>query len=529
MFNSNLSKKITYLSSVFLLTFAALTGCEKETAQNVDNPISKSLVQDRSEMIPEVVHGMLHFSSFNELNGFTKSLQDKESNSEQVRNAYEVLGIDVNAETLPNLTDHPICLLAEQSLSGFSSARKAEETQINAALNSGDDNIHSVVVYPYWKTALNSDHSVHVGNRIYKYFDNGGIAIVLNNDWALYESISAKPFDELHESFNLMITSDAREGWDKIFIFNADQSISEEKAVFLPRFSAEVNPQGKAFIKNSSLIESPDLSSVFEWIYADNTTSNGLEPNKAISPNEKITLVISHGDGFKETLTGMESILACSVENFTITYLANNQVRFELPGYNQATSQYNLRWLFSFSTSSTSNPVVKTVTSNGTVTCQFFRKNDNTLACQFTKNVEVKCGDKKIYNETFIFDENNQRWKLDGTIWVQSGEVGCKVKYLRWRGIILGWRPANNEGSCAFINGTYLREVYNPNKNCMNVYANGNNCLGEGTYPTTVFYTIPETPNVFSSPNQLKAKLGINISGTWRGWGYANKPQLILP
>ncbi|MDO8366322.1 MAG: hypothetical protein Q7T20_05950 [Saprospiraceae bacterium] len=98
----------------------------------------------------------------------------KEADTAQVRSAYTSLGINVNAEYLPNLTDYPICLLKEQAIGGYTSARKAEETVINAALDNGDDNINSIVNFPFWKTALNADRAVHIGNRIYKYYDNGG-------------------------------------------------------------------------------------------------------------------------------------------------------------------------------------------------------------------------------------------------------------------------------------------------------------------------------------------------------------------
>lgn len=451
--------KITSIALLYLLTLTALSGCKKEATQVVDSSQPHE-VKDRSEINPAVVNGMLHFDSFAELSSFTVSLQKGESDVEQVRKAYIKLGIDVNAETIPNLTDYPICLLKEQETGGYTSARKVEEDVINAALNQGDDNINSIVSSPFWKTALNANNSVHIGRRIYKYYDNGGIAIVLNDDWTLYESIQNLPYEALQESFNLIVTSDAREGWDQYFTFNTDGSIQSEKNIFIPRFMADLTPDGKRMIRNVSLIERATGGSAFKWIYADNSSSTDASPTTAIGPNQSIGVIIDNGSGTNVTLTDIESILACSVENFTITYLANNQVRFELPGYNPVTSQYNLRWLFSFSASSTSNPVIKTVTSNGTVTCQWFRKTDNTLACQFTKNVVINCGSKKTKEDSRQFTVTqcnpDQKWKLDGSIWVQAGEVGCRVKYLKR---VLGvWVAAYNQGACADLSGTYIRE-----------------------------------------------------------------------
>jgi len=158
---------------------SGMTGCKKEIGQLPESQ-SDAAVMDRTEVTPTVTNGMLHFNSFADLAAFTQSLQNKEADTAQVRSAYTTLGINVNAEYLPNLTDYPICLLKEQAIGSYTSARKAEESVINAALDNGDDNINSIVIFPFWKTALNSDRAVHVGNRIYKYYAMVG--------WRLYST-----------------------------------------------------------------------------------------------------------------------------------------------------------------------------------------------------------------------------------------------------------------------------------------------------------------------------------------------------
>jgi len=524
------AKNKIFFAVIFVFLFALLGffSCKKDIGHESDNLIVAA--QDRSDVIPTVTHGMLHFDSFADLEVFTNSLQEKESDTLQVRNAYSNLGINVNADTLPNLTDYPVCLLKEQSIGGYTSARKAEETIINAALNNGDDNINSLIIFPFWKTALNSDRAVHVGNRVYKYFDNGGVAIVLNNDWTLYQSIKNQSFESLRESFNLIVTSDAREGWDKYFTFNSNESINAEKKISLPRFISVQGSDGNFIISNISLVESSAGSATFKWVYSNNTSSTGQNPNRTVGLNEVLKVIVDKGADPKDTIY-VASPVACSVENFTITYLSNGQIRFELPGYVPGASgnTYDLKWIFSDGTTSTANPVVKTFASNGSVTCQFLYKNTGELACRAIKPFFVKCGDKKSINSSMVFNYCNQRWKLDGSIWVQSGEVGCKVKYLRWRGAILGWRAASNQGSCADLSGTYIREVYNPNKNCLDVLASGSHCLGGGIYPTTVSFTIAEIQNVYSKPGQLSAGLGIKVCDVWQGWGYSGTPRLVLP
>ncbi len=517
-----LKKVKSHLLLLCLLGFSVLTGCQKDKEANA--PIqSSSEIHLRSENLPYVTHGMLHFESFSELTAFTQSLESQEADLELVRNAFTALGIDVDAETIPNLTDHPICLTTETAIGGYTSARKVEESVINAALNNGNDNINSVVIFPYWKTALNDARAVHVGNRIYKYYENGGVAIVLNNDWTLYNTISAQPYEALRQGFNLIVTDDVN---------GSGNSLSTSvggigNGIFQPRFMATEAAEGKLQITNVSLVEGAAVT--FTWIYSDYTTSVGKNPNRTISPTEALTVIVDNGSGTTTTLTGLEFILACSTDNFTITYLSNNQVRFELPGYvpGNPANLYNIRWEFSNGSFSTTNPVVKTFNANGTATCKLLHKNSGEVACQFTKPFFIKCGDKKTTNATMQFIQCGQRWKLDGSIWVQSGEVGCKVKYLKRVGIF--WLPAFNQAACADISGTYIREVYNPNKTCLTIGASGSKCLGAGTFPTTVSYTIPEIPTVFVNPGQLSAGLGIRVCGVWRGWGYSGMPRLVLP
>lgn len=143
--------KITLaIALTFIIALLGFWGCKKDLLQEATVQ-SNTAVHERSETNPTVINGMLHFNSFADLEAFTNSLEDKEADTTQVRSAYMTLGIDVNAETIPNLTDNPVCLITEQTIGGYTSARKAEETLINTALNNGDDNINSIVISPYWK------------------------------------------------------------------------------------------------------------------------------------------------------------------------------------------------------------------------------------------------------------------------------------------------------------------------------------------------------------------------------------------
>jgi hypothetical protein len=503
-------------------------GCNKTPIQegNFQTNTSQSIERGPGAL-PTCTNGMLNFATFTELNGFIKSLQDQETDVQQRSNAYASLGINTAAESIPNLTDNPICLITENAINGFTSARKTEETTINTALNQGLD-VNSIVLNPYWKTALNVDNAVHIGNRIYKYFQNGGVAMVLNNDWTLYETVRYANFESLKQTFNLIVTSQDSYKNNEFFILNIDGSIQSEKLTSIPNTSCNLTDEGKLSVKNISEVESQTGNVTYQWIYADNTSSFGLNPAKSIRKNEPLTLTVNNGS--LQTTIQANKLLECVTHTFTITNLNNNQIRFELPGWSASNSPYDIKWVFSDGTTSSVNPVTKTFTSNGSVTCQLIYKGTSNIACFATKTYIIKCGEKKSVEPTFIFDNvggGGQKWKLDCKLWVSNGQVGCKVKYLRK--FLVGWLPSNNQGACSDIAGFYKREVNTPmGKTCLDISANGETCLGAGTFPTTVEFLINDPTAVFSSPGLLNSGHKIQVNGTWVGPGVGSTPRLIL-
>jgi hypothetical protein len=506
---------------VFWSLLGLFAGCKKE------NTISSafSSVSERSETAPMIDHGMLKFSGYKAAENFVKSMQLQEENVQLVKNAYAALGVDTAAEATVNLTDHPLCLLHDRSLS-FVSKRQIEEVAINTALDNGEE-VFSIVSDPYWKTILNADGSVILGNRIYRYFDNGGIVIIPNMDWAAYASISTKQFDQIRQDYNILVTSVESDSWALCFDLDSDSHVLQEKFIKVPRFEYLNNGNGSFSLKNLSLTESVYGANSFQWKYSDGSTSTGREPNRNFSTDEQLLVKISTGHGADFEIPVPQVLVPCP-ENFTITKLQNNKFRFELPGFVACSGNVKLRWTFSdgYVSGWNVNPIERTFTSNGWVRAEYWRCSDGEGACFITKPVIVKCGDQKTESRSMEFTQSGEKWKLDGQIWVKAGEVGCGVKYLRWRGPILKWRPAYNRGSSATVSGTYIREA---NTVCLDINASQSKSLGAGTHPSYISATIPEVTNVFVKPSQLSARLGISVEGTWRGWGYAGVSRLILP
>lgn len=142
-----MTKSKVLLSIVMGLAILILvSSCLKE-----DSKIGQNSSLELRNTVPYVINGMLHFDNYSDFELYIQNLEELENDSNQVKMAYAHLGVDLTQEFLPNLTDHPVALRMEQQMSGFVSARKAEETIINNALNNGDNSVFSIVSDPFLK------------------------------------------------------------------------------------------------------------------------------------------------------------------------------------------------------------------------------------------------------------------------------------------------------------------------------------------------------------------------------------------
>ncbi len=451
------------LKLFFLIATLFIYSCTKDYQGELHDPKSNgdNLISLRSSSLPSLINEMLHFDSYSEFENFIKELETLEQDSTNSKDAYASLGIDLNSDSIPNLTDNPICLITEQGINGFVSARSVEEKRINLALNNGED-VFSIIDAPYLKTTLNFDNSVHIGTRIFKFYDNGGTAIILNNDWDAYNSIKSLSFDEIKFSTNIIITSDSRHNWTKFYYFDSDNKITGEKE------------------------------------YTDAELP-------AASP------------------------LYCDFsEHMTVTKLNNGKLRIEL---DFPTSYDEYEWTFEDGSKSYDYPLIIDCAemSSGFVELDVWMfcpecPTGHRRICRGRVEFECDCGEKKKVQRTLIQTVNGQKWKIDASIWVKSGNVGCKMKYLRkfW----VGWLPAYNQAVCTDIKGTYKRE--NIDKSCTDVSYNDIKCLGAGTFPTSISVSKSDKPNIFREPNKLDSGHKVKVKGTWFGFGVGTTPRLVL-
>jgi hypothetical protein len=191
--------RLKFLLATFVVAVVTI-GIHSCAKDEIKNEQSNHFTLENRTALPSVINGMLHSETYADFQAYITNLEELENDTNQVKTAYTQLGVDLTQEFLPNLTDYPVSLRMEQQLTGFTSARKAEETIINNALNNGDDSVFSIVSNPNFKSAVNTDHAVHIGTRIFKYFNNDGLAIILNNDWSTYNAINTQSYENLRQA-----------------------------------------------------------------------------------------------------------------------------------------------------------------------------------------------------------------------------------------------------------------------------------------------------------------------------------------
>ncbi|HMT53922.1 MAG TPA: hypothetical protein PKD16_14120 [Saprospiraceae bacterium] len=386
-------KRNKFIFSVLVGFVVLILSCSKDESQNT---ILNTGLQTRTST-PSIINGMLSFSTYQDFENFVTNLKNQEQDSTTVRNAFTTLGIDLNAEPTTNITDYPVCRLKENEISGFTSARRIEEDAINANLNAGGD-AFSIIDDVYLKTVLNGDKSVHIGTRIFKFYDNSGVAIVLNNDWTKYNAIKNHSYDALRQTGNLIVTNDTQESWDKFYNIGSDGKVSTEKTYVTP---TPTNPESPLACDFSDALVVTNLSGgkirvelpsqiydIYEWTFSDGSKASG-------NP----------------------LIIDCNQKS-------NGTVTLDV-------------WALD-----TSVPAGKRRICRGTVA--FF----------------CNCGEKKSINKEIIRTVNGQTWRIQASMWVKSKEVGCEMSYKK-KGLFGIWLPASNKGVCTDLNGTYKRELAN--------------------------------------------------------------------
>ena len=314
----------------------------------------------------------------------------------------------------------------------------------------------------------------------------------------------------------------------KYFILDENGDIQDEKQLLIPRINTILTANGKKSIFNSSLVETLSGNPTYKWIYQDNSSSFGLIPNRELNIDEPVQLEIDNGNG--TILASPNDWWGCSMSGFNVTVLSDGSVKLELPGLAN-TPQATIKWILSDGTISNENPFITTKIKDGSkVTCQLLYKGTNEVACQATKTISLKCGDKGSISRSDLLSNGGSTWKLDCELWVKNNEVGCSMKYLK-RSVVLGvevFLPAKSGGVSQTFSGTYIREkIVSNGKTCTPIFGSGSKGYGSGTWPTSFSVTVSDPANIFRDPSKLSSTHSLSINGVPMGPG-VTLPKLVL-
>jgi len=456
--------KILLAAFVVAVLTLGLYSCAKDEVKNEQNV---NFTTENRSALPTVINGMLHFDAYSDFQAYITNLEELENDTNQVETAYIQLGVDLTQEFLPNLTDYPVVLMQEQQITGFTSARKVEETIINDALNSGDDSVFSIISNPFFKSAINVDNSVHIGTRIFRFFDNGGVVIVLNNNWSEYQNIKTLNYENIKSINDIFVSNDDISNWSAIFNVDSDGNLTTEKQFSDPGDNVQYHPACKLDTTKIVITNLNDGTVRLEY------RGTGAGP-------------------FTWTFNNVSPI---------VTY-TGNPVVVPCAGSGQVCVQTPVDFW----------PYI-------CVGCKTFKCNDN---CGVKKE---KMGSEEWTNA----GGSGKRIKIEAIIWVKDGEIGCRSKHLG-RGWV-GWVPLNRiyntSGVFANITGSFKREVTPGNCIIVNQPFNekqlpgGNNASWQNiiSQPGKNFM---DSGNL-SSGHRIRLKTG----GTFFGFG-VDRPRLIL-
>ncbi len=295
-------EKNKFIFSALVGFLVLILSCNKDEGQNAN---LQQTLQTRTST-PSTINGMLSFSTYQDFENYVTNLKNQEQDSTTVRNAFISLGIDLNVEQTTNITDYPVCRLTENEISGFTSARRIEENAINADLNAGGD-AFSIIDDVYLKTALDSNMSVHIGSRIFRFFDNDNLIIILNNDWNTYNTIKYLNYDQLSPNTqNVLITSTDKTNWSWIYNLNHLGELSSEKEIVWPNtialpgcdFSAIFE---KTHLANGELKLQLNLSQTYpvvEWKFSDGTIVIGNPITIPCTSSGTVSVVLKDSEGY---------------------------------------------------------------------------------------------------------------------------------------------------------------------------------------------------------------------------------------
>jgi hypothetical protein len=450
-----------------LILHVGFNSCTKDAARDLHLD-DRLRLQSRSSNL-SVINGMLSFDNYSDFVDFYTDIEARSSDTSEIIDAFTFLNVDLSQELLPNLTFYPVALVEEMGIAGFSSARKLEEDFLNNALNNGDETVLYHIAEPYLKSALNQDYSVHIGTRIFKFFEHDGIVLVLNNDWTLYNAIKHQGFEQISDHINLLVISRDFSLWSDIYELDVNGRPTNEKIFVKPEIEISESPRACDFSNSIRITDLGDgrirLSLIhtrpnefYEWTLPDGTIIHG---NPLFIDCNQV------GGGWVQ----LDAYVDCPP-------CPSGRIR----------------------------------------------------KCTGRIEIICRCPARRSKRERYQnLNAAGRTLRIEASLWVRPNQVGCESRLFA-RGAFGIWFPMNwvhnTNGVCVDIEGVIKREV---NNQCIDVTVPfTQNCLPSGSSNAGIDLTIPQAGNTFRNPDKLSSAHRVKFHDSpWFGFG-ADVPRLVL-
>ncbi len=465
--------KFLFTLSIVLFIF---NSCSKDSNILQNRQEIDSKVSFRSEIDPMTTdkvteeNGMLSFDTYETFINIYTALKERYADSLYYTSVYNELGYDTLGSN-GNEYHEPENVVLEKFESRFSynSLRKVEDDSFLEFLNAGNDPedfVGSFIQDMTYRSLLNSNFEVKIGNYYFKFIDADNLAAVSDGDYSKIESLNGKSIFEINDELNLHIYNISDPSMEEIVNRNTDGLGIRFNFFCIVNFGVLKIAENTYAFKNRSFI--PWLCNLrgdaqFNWDFGDGTTFVGKNP----PPHTY------NPDGYPYTVTLSISGTDCCNKSFSRVIRQQCDVDFEMKFWNElnggnslgnvvyfkahpTSDEYNYHWDFGDGSTfdGTSNTdyqgwvvhIYEVSADDSYDVSLTVTAKDGSCSRTITKNVFVGCGHIYAIEKGKVkFTANGRSWKLVGRLFCKNNflfkTVGANSRAFRRR-YYIWWRKA---------------------------------------------------------------------------------------
>lgn len=327
---------------LILLSLILVLSCSKDENSLVQSPDTVQASQRSANVTIE--DGIISFRNYADIKVLLDDWFENDNDEYLREQMYLELGLAPSYRSSGLFyTLYPSSALFDERNS-FQSLRKEVEEYKISELNRGNEYIYSIVTKPYFKSILNTNGAVRIGNRIYVNYESGLIAVIANNDLEAYNRVISTNPDELSNSFNVRLLHN--NNTDE-YVSNVRTGSFEDILVKDIHVKEIEDSDGNIRLVNQSMVEfENDFKPEFVWTFSDGSSETGTNPSRVLSPFDTYDVVAEGppgGGGGGGTFGPVSGPRFCSPGKpwKYYTKLNSNTYRFH---YINQDPETNMRW-----------------------------------------------------------------------------------------------------------------------------------------------------------------------------------------